>query len=94
MSAHPNSYTETWSTLVFAQRYKLLPISFLNNPNINRTKHIKNKAVVNESSSGTVMELKQEVERLKSLLSESLSRPTLRISQEEEVIKEYAFEIF
>jgi len=49
VSAASNSFGETLSTLKFAQRAKL----------------IKNKAIINEDSSGTVAILKDEIKRLK-----------------------------
>jgi kinesin family protein 15 len=52
---------ETLSTLKFAQRAKL----------------IKNKAVINEDSSGTIQLLKAEISRLKKDLAESLKNGTV-----------------
>lgn len=64
------SYSETLSTLRFAER----------------AKYVKNRAVINEDTIGTINELKAEVMRLKSLLSnspESLPlNPRLRDLQE------------
>ncbi len=51
-------YGETLSTLKFAQRAKL----------------IKNKAVINEDTSGTILLLKKEISRLKKDLAESDKR--------------------
>lgn len=53
----PSSVNETLSTLKFAQRAKL----------------IKNKAVINEESSGTIALLKTEIRRLKKELAEGQS---------------------
>lgn len=53
ISPSPNSFGETLSTLKFAQRAKL----------------IKNKAIINEDSAGTVAILKEEIKRLKLLLN-------------------------
>jgi len=50
VSPASSSHSETLSTLKFAQRAKL----------------IKNKAVINEDSSGTVAILKDEIKRLKA----------------------------
>jgi len=52
ISAANTSYSETLSTLKFAQRAKM----------------IKNKASVNEESSGNVESLKNEIKRLKGEL--------------------------
>jgi kinesin family protein 15 len=49
------NFSETLSTLKFAQRAKL----------------IRNKAVINEEASGTIDLLKSEVKRLKELLAQS-----------------------
>lgn len=48
-------YAETLSTLRFAERAKL----------------VRNKAIINEDTTGTILELKAEVSRLKSLLKNS-----------------------
>lgn len=48
-------YAETLSTLKFAQRAKL----------------IRNKAVINEDSSGTILMLKNEIKRLKMDLAQA-----------------------
>lgn len=53
VSPNSNSFGETLSTLKFAQRAKL----------------IKNKAIINEDSAGTVAILKEEIKRLKLLLA-------------------------
>ena len=53
ISPSSNSFGETLSTLKFAQRAKL----------------IKNKAIINEDSAGTVAILKEEIKRLKLLLA-------------------------
>ena len=60
------SYGETLSTLRFAERAKM----------------VKNKAVINEDSVGTVSELKEEVKRLKNLLKNSQSGPSSMIAFE------------
>jgi len=53
VSPNAHSFGETMSTLKFAQRAKL----------------IKNKAIINEDSAGTVAILKEEIKRLKTLLA-------------------------
>ena len=53
ISPNSNSFGETLSTMKFAQRAKL----------------IKNKAIINEDSAGTVAILKEEIKRLKLLLA-------------------------
>lgn len=53
------SYGETLSTLRFAERAKL----------------VTNKAVINEDTMGTVLELKEEVKRLKNLLKQQQDTP-------------------
>lgn len=53
ISPNSNSFGETLSTMKFAQRAKL----------------IKNKAIINEDSAGTVAILKEEIKRLKHLLA-------------------------
>lgn len=53
ISPSSDSFGETLSTLKFAQRAKL----------------IKNKAIINEDSSGTVSILKDEIKRLKQLMT-------------------------
>lgn len=60
ISPNSNSFGETLSTLKFAQRAKL----------------IKNKAIINEDSAGTVAILKEEIKRLKQLLArQQISEP-------------------
>ncbi|XP_062378066.1 kinesin-like protein KIF15 [Sardina pilchardus] len=57
-NVHPGSkcFGETWSTLQFAQRAKL----------------IKNKAMINEDTQGNVRQLQAEVKKLKEQLAQSL----------------------
>ncbi|XP_063040625.1 kinesin-like protein KIF15 isoform X2 [Engraulis encrasicolus] len=63
-NVHPGSkcFGETWSTLQFAQRAKL----------------IKNKAMINEDTQGNVRQLQAEVKKLKEQLAQALlSQPSL-----------------
>ena len=65
ISPSSGSFGETLSTLKFAQRAKL----------------IKNKAIINEDSAGTVAILKEEIKRLKLLLTkQSSSEPNYQNS--------------
>jgi kinesin family protein 15 len=59
VSPSSSSFGETLSTLKFAQRAKL----------------IKNKAIINEDSAGTVAILKEEIKRLKILLAKQDNEP-------------------
>ncbi|XP_053570320.1 kinesin-like protein KIF15 [Bombina bombina] len=63
-NVHPGSkcFGETYSTLQFAQRAKL----------------IKNKAIINEDTQGNVSQLQAEVKKLKDQLSQLLSGQTLQ----------------
>lgn len=54
------SYGETLSTLRFAER----------------AKYVRNKAIINEDTIGTINELKSELKRLKSLLKNSPDQPS------------------
>ena len=57
-------YGETLSTLRFAERAKL----------------VKNKAIINEDTMGTISELKNEVKRLKNILKNTQENPSSSIS--------------
>jgi kinesin family member 15 len=59
VSPSSHSFGETLSTLKFAQRAKL----------------IKNKAIINEDSAGTVAILQEEIKRLKMLLAKQENEP-------------------
>lgn len=59
VSPSSSSFGETLSTLKFAQRAKL----------------IKNKAIINEDSAGTVAILKEEIKRLKLLIAQQEHEP-------------------